>query len=244
MNRLTIISIAWLAISAAASTVAVASTTFGTNELAPPSGAPIAAPEVNTVEPDLDLTFTLDPTAEVYPPGADTTTCQITGAAPCVYFSGTLTDTDTDDSFLFLESIAIIYTSPTDADYFTLDNTFYDFYQSSPSGPPGVLSGDPTWATDGLGNPPNSYGPGLIFGVDIISPPPVGVYVETAEITACNIPNDSTCQSGGADPGAITVDAQFTISVIPEPASGWMMLAGLLGIVGLNRARRSRIAGR
>jgi|HubBroStandDraft_6_1064221.scaffolds.fasta_scaffold247410_2 hypothetical protein len=226
-------------IMAAASSVAFGSTTFVASALPTPIGS-LIVPEVNTIGPDIELSFSLDPNAAVYPPSADTGTCETTGGFPnCVYFSGTLTDNDTDGSLLALESIAIIYTEPTDADYFALDNTFSDFYQGTPSGPPGILEGD---TDDNFA--PNSYGPGLIFGVDIISPPPPGVYVETAEITACNLSNDPNCESGGPDPGEFTVDAQFTISVSPEPTSGLLILAGLPVLIGLDRYRRSRMAPR
>lgn len=231
-----LISVAWFGMSAAAPTVALASTSFGSDALAPPGGSPVVI--VDNTTPDPDLTFTLDPSVEGYPPSADTTTCDTTGAAPCVYFSGTLTDNDTDGSLLDLESIAIIYTDPTDANYFALDNTFYDFYETPPFGPPGLLEGD----TDDY-VAPNTW-TGLIFGVDIISPPPVGVYVETAEITACNLTNDGNCESGNPDPGAFTEDAAFTIVVTPEPTSGLLILAGLLLLVALDRARRLRMAPR
>jgi hypothetical protein len=170
-----------------------------------------------------DLMVTLTPSTVVYPPSSDPAQCQLNGTAPCVVFSGTLTDTDTDGSLLYLESAAINFTVPGDASYFTLDNTFF-------SDVPGVLSGDPNWATDG--NPfANTY-TGPIFGVDIAPSTPVGTYVETIVISA----------AGGTDDpllNGFTVDEAFTVIVTPEPTSGLTMVGGLLVMAALRRARHS-----
>ena len=71
-----------------------------------------------------DFIVTLNPNSAGYPPSFDPAQCQLNGTAPCVVFSGTLSDTDTDDSLLYLESAAIDFTVPGDASYFTFDNTF------------------------------------------------------------------------------------------------------------------------
>jgi hypothetical protein len=217
----------------AASTVALATTSFGANAVAPLNtftsvvvgGQSI---DVGSQESSIDLSFTLSPSLDYYPPGADPSQCQLYGTAPCVQFSGTLTDNDTDGSPLFINSFSLILNSGDDA-YFSADNFFDSF-----SGPPGVLEGDTSKSFA-----PNSY-TGLIFGVDIISAPPPGVYNEIAEISACGGTNgDPTCGS------FFTVDADFTIQdPAPEPRTGLLMLAGLLGLVGLHRARRSRMSGR
>src|ERR1022692_3206336 len=102
------------------------------------------------------ITITLNPTVEVYPPGYATALCQVNGTAPCVVFSGTITDTNTDGSFLSLESVALDPAVPAD-DFFTLDNLFYNDV-------PGLFSGDPS--APGDGNPSYTYGPDPIFGLD------------------------------------------------------------------------------
>ena len=175
---------------------------------------------LNLIAPP-DLTFTLSPTIEFFPPGAPAATCQTNGtSALCVQFSGTLTDTDTDLSIISLNSLSINL-NPT---FFTEDNTFLNDV-------PGALSGDPNAATDG--NPfPNSY-TGPIFGVDIAANTPPGVYNGIAEISA----------SGGTqDPNGngFTVDAAFTIVVSPEPVSTGLVLAGLLLLIGARHYRFTR----
>jgi len=193
MNRLLLVSVALLAMSAPA---------FGA-----------------------DITIELHPSAEGYPPGYDTSLCRNNGSAPCVVFSGKITDTDTDGSYLLLESLALDPTVPADS-YFTVDSTFYNDV-------PGPYSGDPTWATDLLGNPSNTYS-GLIFGLDFAADTPPGIYDGMAIFTGAG---------GDGDPGygGFTVDVPFQVDIgTPEPASGLMILAGLLATGAARRARRSR----
>src|ERR1022692_261643 len=105
------------------------------------------------------ITITLNPTVEVYPPGYATALCQVNGTAPCVVFSGTITDTNTDGSFLSLESVALDPAVPAD-DFFTLDNLFYN-------DGPRLFSGLPF--APGGGNPPPPHGPPPLLG--IVFPP-------------------------------------------------------------------------
>jgi hypothetical protein len=175
-----------------------------------------------------EFTLTLDPTQEIYPPGIDPVTCEVTGTAPCVQFLGTLTDNDTDGSLLAITGISVIFTG-SDGDYFTLDQNVFG------NDVPGILEGD----TDGF-VASNRYS-GTIFGIDINSAPQ-GVYTETVEISACNLSNDVNCESGDADPGAFTEDEQFTIVVTPEPAAASLLLEGLAALAvwhGLKCKRRA-----
>src|SRR5271165_7166829 len=87
------------------------------------------------------ISITLNPSVELYPPGYATALCQVNGTAPCVVFSGTITDTDTDSSFLFLQSVALDPGVAADS-FFTLDNLFYNDV-------PGLFSGDPSAPGDG-----------------------------------------------------------------------------------------------
>ncbi len=108
-----------------------------------------------------DLTFTLTSnnqsgSATNLPPDADPPCLQ----PNCVLFSGALTDTDTDLSFLFLQSLSVTFSSSNPSTgLLSLDNSF-DFDV------PGVLSGDPAYSTDNSGNPANAYS-GPVFGIDI-----------------------------------------------------------------------------
>jgi len=175
-----------------------------------------------------ELAFTLNPTETIYPPGIDPVICEATGTAPCVQFSGTLTDNDTDGSLLAITGISAIFNG-SDGDYFILDqNVFGDDV-------PGFLEGD---TDDFVAS--DTY-EGTIFGIDIDSPP-AGVYTETIEISACNLTNDANCESGDPDPAAFTADAQFTIVVTPEPAAAGLMLTALAALAvwcGLRRKCRA-----
>ena len=89
-----------------------------------------------------DLTFTLDSStgsgsATNLPPDADPPCI----APNCVLFTGTLTDIDTDLSLLLLQSITVSFAaSNPSTSSLSPDNTFvFDV--------PGVLSGDPNYAT-------------------------------------------------------------------------------------------------
>lgn len=165
-----------------------------------------------------DLTAVLSPNVEIYPLGADPGTCNTYGAAPCVQFSGTLTDTDTDGTFIGLNSISLTYGQPSDANYLTLDNTFY-------SVPPLFFVGDPTSVFI-----PYTY-TGVIFGVDILPTTPVGIYTETAVIQAVGGTNDPNGMG-------FNLDVDFIIDVnSPEPSSALLILAGLIALVAWRRLR-------
>ena len=161
------------------------------------------------------LIFSLSPSVESYPPGFSTATCQANGSAPCVVFSGTLTDPDTDGSDTFLAGISVNFTLPAANGYFTVDNTFFNDV-------PGGLEGD----TDN--NPFSNTYTGAIFGLDFSPSTPAGVYTGMATISAyggTNDPNDD----------GFTESASFTVEITPEPGSGWMIVIGLLVIVALRR---------
>src|SRR6185312_5505293 len=92
----------------------------------------------------------------------------------CVSFSGTLTDTDTDLSFLQLDSISISFDPGNPSTGLSLDNSFMAMV-------PGLLSGDPNFAVSG--NPPNTYS-GPIFGIDIAPQTIAGTYHATVTVHA------------------------------------------------------------
>ena len=81
--------------------------------------------------PITDLVFTLSPSIEFYPPGALPSFCETFGTSPaCVVFSGTLTDTDADNSVdqqvISLDNISIDFSpDPIAASYFSIDATFF-----------------------------------------------------------------------------------------------------------------------
>jgi hypothetical protein len=173
-----------------------------------------------------DLTAVLGPSSvlQVYPPSLDPATCEQTGTAPCLLFSGTLTDTDSDGSIININDpggISLIYGQPTDSTYLTLDSSLY-YYA------PLAFVGDPTASTDGSFLP-NTY-TGVIFGIDIAPSIPAGTYNEVAQISAYGGTNDPM------DNG-FYVDMDFTIEVVPEPSSGLLILAGLGAIVARRRMR-------
>jgi len=85
--------------------------------------------------------------------------------------------------------------------------------------PTGVLSGDTEWATDGFLNPPNTYS-GQIFGIDIPSGTPVGVYEDTVNLDI--YPTNGNSQ--------FTVSAQVTVVVTPEPSAASCLFAGLAAL--------------
>lgn len=161
---------------------------------------------------DSDLTFTLDfgtgsGSSTSLKPDADT--CL---PPNCVLFSGTLSDTDTDLSDVYLTSISVTFSTTPSSGALTVDNTFYDDV-------PGVLSGDPDYASDELGNPPNIYD-GPIFGIDIAPDTSPGAYTGTVTIGALGGTNDP-------DYNGFTVTADITVVVTPEPATGGLALVGL-----------------
>lgn len=171
-----------------------------------------------------DLSFTLSSNSgagyvpniapEAYPP------CIEPG---CVLFSGTLTDNDTDDSFLSLSNanpvlpgIGVTFSSGPASGGLTIDDTFGDLPTI-----PGTLIGDPTGLTDfGI---PNAYS-GPLFGIDIASGTTPGDYSGTVTIYA---------NGGTDDPGNLgfTVSQQITVDVLaPEPATAGFAMAGLAAL--------------
>ncbi len=131
----------------------------------------------------------------------------------CVLFTGTLLDTDTDLSYIYLTDISVAFSSNPPTGALTLDNTFYDVV-------PGVLSGDPNYATDGLSNPPDIYS-GPIFGIDIAPGTSLGAYTGTVTVDAIGGTFDPDYQG-------FSVIQDITVQVIaPEPAAGCLALLGL-----------------
>jgi hypothetical protein len=171
-----------------------------------------------------DLSFILNPGIETYPPGADPGFCEAHGTSPsCVVFSGSLTDTDLDNSvdmqFISLNDISIDFSlDPAAAAYFSIDSTFFSL-------PPGVLS------VNNLPFQPSYTGP--IFGVDFNpATTPYGVYNMTAVIDAAG---------GDGDPNfsGFTVTQTFTVDFIsPEPATSALIFSGLAVVVWSRRSRR------
>lgn len=131
----------------------------------------------------------------------------------CVLFTGTLTDADTDDSFIFLNSISVSAFAPTPASgLLTIDNTFYDDV-------PGILSGDPNYAADG--NPSNTY-TGPIFGIDIAPRTAPGVYDAVVTLFAAG-------GTGDPNDNGFQIEESIQVDVVaPEPASAALFFAGLL----------------
>jgi len=154
-----------------------------------------------------DLTFTLDSntgsgSATDLPPDANPPCI----SSNCIIFTGTLTDNDSDSSLLFLVGVSIAFSvSNPSTGFLSIDNTF-DFDV------PGVLSGDPAYATDNSGNPANRY-TGPIFGIDIAPGTPAGVYSGAVTIDAAG---------GTSDPGhnGFTVTRNFTLTVNPAMQTG------------------------
>jgi hypothetical protein len=183
-----------------------------------------------TSSPFGDLTMLLDPTVEVYPPGEDPSICEETVVAPCVVFSGTLTDNDTDGSVMNLNGVSVNF-SGGDSAYFTVDPNFFDYNL------PCCLSGDPNWATDG--NPFSNTYTGPIFALDIAPGTPVNVYTETLVLSASGGTNDP-------NGNGFTVQEDFTIVIAPEPASGLLLAMGLVAIAASRRVvlRSRRTRGR
>jgi hypothetical protein len=164
------------------------------------------------------ITFVLNPTIEVYPPGSNIFDCQSGGTAPCVIFAGTLTDTDTDGSLDLIENITVNFVQSAGNTDFTLDTTFFNNV-------PGVLTGDGVSSDDSYSGP--------IFGLDFAAGIPDGEYDGTAEITVMNLNSGDT----------FTEDADFSVFATPEPASVLTTSTGLMGLMALLaiRARRSRL---
>jgi hypothetical protein len=179
------------------------------------------------------LVFTLDSDVGSGSPTnlpADPDTCL---APNCVLFTGTLDDTDTDSSIMLIgytpdgisPVITVTFFSSPAAGSLSLDNTFYEDV-------PGVLSGDPTWATDGSGNPPNIYGDNEpIFGIDIAPGTSSGVYNGEVTIYAAG-------GTGDQDYNGFSVTQDFTVNVTPEPSTVSLSLVGLAAFTGSRRIKR------
>ncbi|HVW11884.1 MAG TPA: hypothetical protein VHC90_25055 [Bryobacteraceae bacterium] len=118
-------------------------------------------------------------------------------APACVPFSGTLTDTDTDLSFLQLDNLTVSFDPGNPSAGLSLDNTFLAVV-------PGLLSGDPNYATSG--NPPNTYS-GPLFGIDIAPQTPAGTYHATVTVHA-------TGGTGDPDANGFTVSKDITVTVV------------------------------
>ena len=174
-----------------------------------------------------DLTFTLDS-----PAGSGSPTNLVPDPDPpclqpdCLVFSGTLLDNDTDDSLLFLNSIDVTFSPGPGSGALTLDGTFYD----STDYVPGVLSGDPNYASTISACRANVYS-GDLFGIDIAPGTPLGVYTGTVTIDAAGGTDDPN------DDG-FTVSQDITVIVTPEPAARSLALAGLLALAVSYRLKR------
>jgi len=164
-----------------------------------------------------DISITFSPDTEVYPPSADTATCQLYGTAACVIFSGTITDNDTDRSLLFLTGITLSDYN----DYFTVDNNFTD----------NPLTG--TFEGDTLNHVASNTYTGEIMGLDIASDTPLGTYSAEAVFSGFGGTNDP-------DDNGFTQNVDFTVVVTPEPITGGLTLIGLLALAASRRLRRTR----
>ena len=169
-----------------------------------------------------DLTLILNPSTAVYPPGNSTPTCELAGAAPCVIFSGVLTDDDTDTSLMALASLSLDFGSDPSAEaYFNVDSTF-------DMDVPGLFSGDPS--APGDGNPfPYMY-TGPIFGIDIAPSTPYGIYQLAATVSAFGGTNDPSFSG-------FTTETAFTLVVAPEPSGNSLIAAGLAVLFACHRFR-------
>lgn len=143
-------------------------------------------------------------------------------ASGSLIFSGTLVDTDIDDSFLFLNDISVVFTPPANS-YLSVDPT------GDPTSSPntfffntviGDLIGDGVTGDDTYAGP--------IFEVYIAPGTPVGDYSGTINIL------------GGYDgPGdlnpLLSTAASFEVVVTPEPGVFLLTLAGLAGLAIMKR---------
>lgn len=167
-----------------------------------------------------DVTIAFNPVTETYPPSYDTAQCELYGTPPCVVFSGTITDNDTDGSLLFLTGIDPTLSAYNE--YFTVDNTFTD-----DGSIPGAYEGDLLGLTA-----PNTYS-GIIMGLDIAPGTPIGTYTADAEFDGFGGTNDPN-GSGFA------IEVPFTVVIAPEPVTSGLAQAGLLAMAALSRRRRPR----
>jgi hypothetical protein len=168
-----------------------------------------------------DILIAFNPATIIYPPGLDTYTCQSNGVGslPCIAFSGVVTDTDTDESFITLSDLAVTFDG-SGSTYLTQDNTFSN-------NAPGLLVGDP--------NAANTYA-GPIFGLDIDPNTPWGTYTGSIQISGYNLTNDQD------ETNELVFGQQtFTVNVVPEPFTFGLTAAGLLALAASRRFRRSRL---
>lgn len=161
------------------------------------------------------LVFTLTPATLTGLPGVN----------PLV-FQGTLTDTDTDNSFLFLNDIRVTFTAPAGS-FLSVDPTGQP--ASTPNAfffntVPGTLEGDDI-ATD------DSY-VGPIFEVFIAPNTPSAHYFGSIDILGgFNGPDDTN----------VLATQSFEVDVVaPEPGTMALTLSCLLGAgLGLRRMKRT-----
>lgn len=140
------------------------------------------------------------------PPSPDT--CL---APNCVIFSGTLTDTDTDDSVTNLDSIDVSFSTLPAAGGLSIDNTFSE-------SAPGILFGDTSLFYQ--------YS-GPIFGIDIAPGTTDGVYSGTVTLHADGGTNDPTN-------AGFTLTQDITVIVTPEPSAlAQLLAAGMFAVVGM-----------
>jgi hypothetical protein len=168
-----------------------------------------------------DLTFSLNSSfgsgySTNLPPDSDT--CL---QPNCVLFAGTLTDNDTDQSFIFLNDIGVVFSTDPAVGSLAIDNTFFDEV-------PGVLSGDPDFADDG--NPANTYS-GPIFGIDIAPGTAAGTYQGLVTI-------DAVGGTGDPNDNGFTVQQNITVEVTPEPNAGSLLFAGVVSFALWRGVRR------
>jgi hypothetical protein len=181
-----------------------------------------------------ELTFTLDSYTGFGLPTSlnpDPDTCR---PPNCVLFTGTLTDSDIDGTPDLNPSYLLISVPYTGDAPFTDSADQFNFagiLLLDNLAPPGLFSGDTDYATDGLLNPPNTF-TGAVFGVDIPSGTPLGVYQDTVRL-------DVTPTNGN---NPFTVSAVVTVVVAPEPAPAGLLLGGLAVLAvgyGVKRKWRS-----
>jgi hypothetical protein len=159
------------------------------------------------------LTLILAPATQTASPGGS------------VIFSGTLTDTDMDGSFLFLNDISVNFTPPAGS-FLSVDpagepasspNTFFT------NTVPGDLIGD--------GVPGDDTYAGPLFQVYVAPDAPSGTY-----FGVFNILGGYTAPGADFDP-LLSPAAEFEVLVAPEPAAAGLMLAGLAGLAIIKRWR-------
>ena len=171
-----------------------------------------------------EIVITLTPSTVLYPPSLDASTCESNGGnAPCISFSGVITDTDTDDSLITLSDLTFTFNG-LGSTYLTQDNTFFNSAA-------GLLVGDPNAATDG--NPFSNTYTGPIFGLDLNANTPGGTYTGSIQVSGYNLTNDP-----GQTNELVLGQQNFTVQVAPEPFTFALTAAGLLALAASRRLRR------